>query len=118
MPTPGRFESSEVTSLRAWLPLDMGLTDTGLREIKFYKNQYGAISSSCYVRYTNGLFLPVEGMAMGTAERAAKAEEVFLRCLKKFTAQHQTVNHLRGKQLRADTICGTDRGGRDRQEGT
>ena len=71
--------------------------DTGLREIKFYKNQYGPISSSCYVRYSNGLFLPVEGMTMGAAERAAKADEVFILLLKKFTAQGQTVNHLEGR---------------------
>jgi RecA-family ATPase len=71
-------------------------TDTGLREIKFYKNQYGPISASCYVRYTNGLFLPVENMSLGAAERAAKAEETFILLLKKFTAQRQTVNHLAG----------------------
>jgi RecA-family ATPase/DNA polymerase I-like protein with 3'-5' exonuclease and polymerase domains len=72
-------------------------TDTGLREIRFYKNQYGAISSSCYVRYNGGLLLPVDGMVMGGAERAAKAEEVFILLLKKFTAQKQTVNHLEGR---------------------
>jgi RecA-family ATPase/DNA polymerase I-like protein with 3'-5' exonuclease and polymerase domains len=72
-------------------------TDTGLREIKFYKNQYGPLSSSCFVRYTNGLFLPVENMSLGAAERAAKAEEVFILLLKKFTEQRQTVNHLEGR---------------------
>jgi RecA-family ATPase len=72
-------------------------TDTGLREIKFYKNQYGAISASCCVRYNNGLFLPVEGMTLNAAERAVKAEEVFLLLLKKFTEQKQKVNHLVGR---------------------
>jgi RecA-family ATPase/DNA polymerase I-like protein with 3'-5' exonuclease and polymerase domains len=71
-------------------------TNTGLREIKFYKNQYGPISASCIVRYTNGLFLPVENTSLGAAERAAKAEEVFILLLKKFTAQRQIVNHLNG----------------------
>jgi RecA-family ATPase len=70
--------------------------DTGLREVKFFKNQYGRISSSCHVRYTNGLFIPVEGMTMGTAERAAKAEEIFILLLRKFTMQRQVVNHLAG----------------------
>jgi DNA polymerase bacteriophage-type len=71
--------------------------DTGLREIKFYKNQYGPLSASCFVRYTNGLFLPVAGMSMDAAERAAKAEEIFVALLKKFTAQHQTVCHVTGR---------------------
>jgi RecA-family ATPase len=72
-------------------------TDTGLREIKFYKNQYGPLSASCFVRYTNGLFLPVAGMTMDAAARAAKAEEVFIALLKKFTEQHQMVSHNSGR---------------------
>src|SRR4029077_20305382 len=64
-----------------------GGADTGLREIKFYKNQYGALSASCFVRYTNGLFLPVAGMSMDGAEQAARAEEIFIALLKNFTAQ-------------------------------
>jgi RecA-family ATPase len=71
--------------------------DTGLREIKFYKNQYGPLSASCFVRYTSGLFLPVEGMSMNAAARAVKVEEIFILLLKKFTAQRQTVNHLAGR---------------------
>jgi RecA-family ATPase len=72
-------------------------TDTGLREVKFYKNQYGAISNSCVVRYNNGLLLPVEGMSMDAAVRATKVEEVFVQLLQKLTAQRQTVNHLTGR---------------------
>ncbi|HET7384469.1 MAG TPA: hypothetical protein VFJ59_18025, partial [Pseudolabrys sp.] len=48
--------------------------DTGLREIKFHKNQYGPASGSVFARYANGLFLPVEGMTMDAAEREAKAD--------------------------------------------
>jgi RecA-family ATPase len=66
--------------------------DTGLRQIKFHKNQYGPPSAACFVRYENGLFLPIEGMSMDAAERAAKADEVFITLLKRFTAQHQTVS--------------------------
>jgi RecA-family ATPase len=69
-----------------------GGIDTGLRQIKFHKNQYGPASASCIVRYENGLFLPVEGMTMDTAARAAKAEEVFVALLRKFTAQRQMVS--------------------------
>lgn len=70
--------------------------DTGMREIKFHKNQYGSISASCFVRWQNGLFLPVEGMSMDAAERAAKAEEVFIALLKKIRAQGREVNHKAG----------------------
>ena len=66
--------------------------DTGLRAISFHKNQYGPASATCFVRYENGLFLPIEGMSMDAAERAAKADEVFITLLKRFTAQHQTVS--------------------------
>ena len=95
----------------------VGGTDTGMREIMFYKNQYGALSTSCVVRYTNGLFLPVEGMSMGTAERAAKAEEVFLQLLKKFTAQGQIVNHLAGSNSApARFVEQTEAAGIDKKE--
>jgi DNA polymerase len=66
--------------------------DTGLRQIKFHKNQYGPASAGCYVRYEGGLFLPVEGMSADAAQRAAKAEEVFVTLLRKFTAQKQMVS--------------------------
>jgi RecA-family ATPase len=82
--------------MRSVKPED-GELDTGLREIKFFKNQYGPISASCFVRYTNGLFLPVEGMTMDAAQRAAKADEVFVTLLRKFTAQNQTVSHASGR---------------------
>jgi DNA polymerase len=66
--------------------------DTGLRQVKFHKNQYGPPSAACFVRYESGLFLPVEGMSMDAAERAAKAEEAFVTLLRKFTAQKQMVS--------------------------
>jgi RecA-family ATPase/DNA polymerase I-like protein with 3'-5' exonuclease and polymerase domains len=69
----------------------------GLRRISFHKNQYGPPSTTCYVRYENGLFLPVEGMELGAAERAAKAEELFVMLLKRFTEQCRSVNHLFGR---------------------
>jgi RecA-family ATPase len=71
--------------------------DTGLRAVSFHKNQYGPASATCFVRYENGLFLPVEGMSMDAAERAAKADEVFVALLRRFTAQHQIVNHASGR---------------------
>jgi RecA-family ATPase len=71
--------------------------DTGLRTITFHKNQYGPSSATAFVRYTNGLFLPVEGMAIDAAERAAQAEAIFVSLLKRFTEQHQMVSHLVGR---------------------
>jgi RecA-family ATPase len=71
--------------------------DTGLRAITFHKNQYGLASATCFVRYEAGLFLPVEGMSIDAAERATKAEDQFITLLQLFTAQHQTVNHLFGR---------------------
>ena len=44
------------------------------------------------VRYDNGLFLPVGGMTMDAAERATKADDIFVALLKKFTAQGQKVS--------------------------
>jgi RecA-family ATPase len=69
-----------------------GEIDTGLRAITFHKNQYGPASATCFVRYEGGLFLPVEGMSVDAAARAAKADEVFIALLKRFTAQHQMVS--------------------------
>jgi hypothetical protein len=66
--------------------------DTGLRQIKFHKNQYGPPSSACFVRYTNGLFLPVAGMSMGEAERATKADEIFITLPRQFTEQNRKVS--------------------------
>ena len=66
--------------------------DTGLRAITFHKNQYGPASATCFVRYEGGLFLPVEGMSIDAAERATKADEVFIALLKRFTEQQQMVS--------------------------
>ena len=71
--------------------------DTGLRAISFHKNQYGPASATCFVRYESGLFLPVEGMSINAAERAAKADELFIALLKRFIEQHRIVNHLHGR---------------------
>jgi RecA-family ATPase len=66
--------------------------DTGLRAVTFHKNQYGPASATCFVRYEGGLFLPVEGVSIDEAARAAKAEEVFIALLKRFTEQKQMVS--------------------------
>jgi hypothetical protein len=66
--------------------------DTGMRTITFHKNQYGPAGATCFVRYEGGLFVPVEGMSIDAAARAAKADELFVDLLKRFTAQRQMVS--------------------------
>jgi RecA-family ATPase len=67
--------------------------ETGVREIVFRKNQYGPPSATCFVRWQDGLYLPVEGVcSMDAAERANKADEVFIKLLKRWTEQGRTVS--------------------------
>ena len=59
-----------------------------MREIKFHKNQYGPPVASSFVRWQNGLFLPVDGMhSLDAAERANKADQVFIELLLRWTEQ-------------------------------
>jgi RecA-family ATPase/DNA polymerase I-like protein with 3'-5' exonuclease and polymerase domains len=77
---------------------DKAQRDVSLRQIEFRKNNYGPISATCFVRWQNGMFLPVEGLhSMDAAERAAKADEVFLALLRKFSEQKQTVSPNPGR---------------------
>jgi RecA-family ATPase len=67
--------------------------DNDLREIVFKKNQYGPVSASIIVRYQNGIFLPVPGMAsLEKVARDAKAEEIFLDLLQRFTSDNRRVS--------------------------
>jgi hypothetical protein len=64
-----------------------------VREIKFHKNQYGPAVASTFVRYQNGLFLPVDGVhTMDAAERANKADRVFIQLLLRWTEQGRKVS--------------------------
>jgi hypothetical protein len=65
--------------------------DTGLRQIRF---QYGPASAACFVPYSNGLFLPVEGMSMDAAELAARADEVFVTLLKRLQRSIKRSAHI------------------------
>jgi RecA-family ATPase len=67
--------------------------DTDARELVFKKNNYGPMSESIVLRYQNGLFLPVPGI--GTLDRIAqeaKAEEIFLDLLRRFTSQNRNLS--------------------------
>lgn len=67
--------------------------DNDLREIVFKKNQYGRTSENIVVQYRNGLFLPVAGTSsLDQAAQNAKADDVFLDLLRRFTAENRTVS--------------------------
>jgi RecA-family ATPase len=75
-----------------------------IREIKFHKNQYGPPIASSFVRWQNGLFLPVEGVhTMDAAERADKADRAFLELLLRWTEQGRKVSANRNPSNYAPT---------------
>jgi RecA-family ATPase len=66
--------------------------DNDLRELEFKKNQYGPISDAITLRYQNGLFLPLPGTSFAQVAREAKADDVFLDLLARFTKQNRYVS--------------------------
>jgi RecA-family ATPase len=71
--------------------------DTDARELVFKKNNYGPISESILLRYQNGMFLPIQGIA--TLDRMAQeqqAEHIFLDLLRRFTAQNRNASDKTG----------------------
>jgi RecA-family ATPase len=71
--------------------------DTDLRELVFKKNNYGSISESIVLRYQNGLFLPVQGAAsLDKVAQEAKADEVFLQLLARFTRENRNASDKPG----------------------
>ena len=68
--------------------------DSDLRELQFKKNNYGPVSDSIVLRYRKGLFLPEHGISgLDKLAREAKAEEIFLDLLKRFTNEGRNVSH-------------------------
>lgn len=65
--------------------------DTDLRELVFKKNNYGPVSESILLRWSNGLFLPVQDTTLDQATREATAQDVFLTLLKRFRSQNRNV---------------------------
>jgi DNA polymerase bacteriophage-type len=66
--------------------------DTDLREIEFKKNQYGAMPENIPLCWQDGMFLPIDGVTFDRAEQEARADEVFLELLKRFTAENRHVS--------------------------
>jgi RecA-family ATPase len=83
--------------LKGTKPNDGEEPDTDIRELVFRKNNYGPVSASVVLRYQRGLFLPLAGMAsLDKIAHEAKAEEVFLDLLKRFTRDNRNVSHRSG----------------------
>jgi RecA-family ATPase len=79
--------------------------DDDMRELEFKKNQYGPKSESIILRYQRGLFLPEGGISsLDKASRKAKAEEVFLTLLGRFTREGRNVSHKKQANNSAPTV--------------
>jgi RecA-family ATPase len=62
------------------------------REIVFKKSNYGPDTASIVLEYRNGLYLPIEGVAsLDRVEQEARAKEVFIELLQRFTAENRKV---------------------------
>jgi RecA-family ATPase len=61
--------------------------DGDLRELEFMKNQYGRLADAIVLRWQAGLFLPEPGINIDQVAREAKAEEIFLNLLRRYTAE-------------------------------
>jgi RecA-family ATPase len=65
-----------------------------LRELVFKKNQFGPISANIVLRYRNGLFLPEPSISgLDKIARDAKADEIFLRLVKRFADENRNVSN-------------------------
>jgi RecA-family ATPase len=72
--------------------------DDELRELVFKKNLYGPLSDRVVLRYNNGLFLPVPGMAsLDRLAQSAKAQDVFLSLLQRFTRENRKLSDKPGR---------------------
>jgi RecA-family ATPase len=71
--------------------------DTDLRQLEFRKNQYGPLGETIVLRYRNGLFLPLPGVAsLDKAAQEAKADDVFLDLLRRFAKENRNASDKSG----------------------
>ena len=81
--------------------------DDDLRELHFKKNQYGSLADRIVLKYTNGLFLPVPGMAsLDRLAHQAKAQQVFLDLLQRFTREGRNVSANPGRGYAPSAFAG------------
>jgi RecA-family ATPase len=83
--------------------------ENDLRELEFKKNQYGPIGETIVLRYQRGLFLPVAGISnLDKLARDARAEELFLDLLRRFSAQGRNVSEKSSSNNYAPTAFAED----------
>jgi RecA-family ATPase len=74
--------------------------DDDLREIEFKKNQHGGLADTIVLRWCNGMFLPVPGVA---SLDDARIDEVFVDLLRRFTASGRNASDNVGTKNYAPT---------------
>ena len=72
--------------------------DDDLRELVFKKNQYGDLADRIVLRYRDGMFLPVPGVAtLDRLAQQARAQQVFIDLLQRFTRENRNVSANPGR---------------------
>ena len=83
--------------------------DDDLRELVFRENQYGQLSNRVVLKYRDGMFLPVPGVAsLDRLAQQAKAQEVFLVLLKRFTSENRNLSANPGRGYAPSEFAGED----------
>jgi len=93
---------------------DGELPDNDLRELQFLKNQYGPRGENIVLRYQRGLFLPEAGISnLDRASRAAKAEELFMDLVDRFSLQNRTTSDKANANNYAPTLFAQEKVAKD-----
>lgn len=72
--------------------------DNDLREMMFMKNNYGPVSERIVLKYRDGLFLPLPGVAsLDKAALEATAESVFVDLLRRLARENRFVSDKTGR---------------------
>jgi RecA-family ATPase len=71
-------------------------SNSGLRILEFKKNNYGPITSQVYLRWKNGLFLPVDNMSAEQQARRDKVKSIFMDLLQSFHQQNRKASDRTG----------------------
>jgi RecA-family ATPase len=83
--------------------------DDDLRELVFRKNQYGQLSNRVVLKYRDGMFLPVPGMAsLDRLAQQAKAQDVFITLLQRFSPENRNVSANPGRGYAPAVFAGED----------
>ena len=81
-----------------------------LRMLEFQKNNYGPDATSLAVRYKNGVFVPVAGVTVTTAERNQQVEDLYLDLLMELTIRQDLASSRQATNYAAKLIYNHPRG--------